>query len=132
MKLQTHLPESFFNILLAIFLTALCSHARTWTSADGQKTFEGELVEYNEKTGQVTVDVAGKKLTFKEQVLSVADVDYLKNGKAAATNPKPSESPSPKPAAFPAAKAPASTSAPANNTFTSSTSFLFYRFLINI
>ncbi len=66
----------FFIGLLAWSQPAV---ARTWTSADGSKTFEGELVSYEAQTGAVSVELAnGKKLNFKQDILSAADIAYLK------------------------------------------------------
>jgi hypothetical protein len=75
--------KPFFHVLAILSLTALGIHARTWTSADGKSTFEGELIAYNAATGEVTVDRGGKKMTFKQQVLSAGDIEFLKNAKAA-------------------------------------------------
>ena len=74
---------SFFSrlTLLCLFcLTALSLNAtaRTWTSADGTKTFEGELSGYNAYTGMVTVLSGNRILTFKQNVLSAEDIEYLK------------------------------------------------------
>ena len=65
-------------IALAGFGFAIGSlHARTWKSADGSKSFEAELIEA--KDGLVTVKTSrGKKMTFKESVLSADDQAYIK------------------------------------------------------
>lgn len=53
--------------------------ARTWTSADGSKTFEGELRALSEKAKTVTVLMEGGKLrTFKISLLSEEDRNFLK------------------------------------------------------
>lgn len=65
-----------FAALLALAIPSL--HARTWTSADGSKTFEGDLRSYNPTTGEVTVLVNGRATTFQESVLSEADRTFLK------------------------------------------------------
>jgi hypothetical protein len=93
------MTSSSLSIALAlIFLSAISAHARTWTSSDGKSTFEGDLIEYNAGTGDVTVDREGKRITFKQQKLSEADIDFLKNSKAPAdTTPAPAETPTPKP-----------------------------------
>ena len=83
MKIRNPQTKPFFTILLCVLLAALSAHARTWTSADGKSTFEGELIEYHAKTGQVTVNRGGKTVTFKEQMLSAGDIAFLKNGKLA-------------------------------------------------
>jgi len=100
MKNRSLPMKPFFHILAVLSLTALGAHARTWTSSDGKNTFEGELVEYKAETGEVTVDRGGKRITFKQQILSGSDIDFLKNAKAA-------------PAPAPAPSAPAPTEAPA-------------------
>lgn len=93
------MTSSSLSIALAlIFLSAISAHARTWTSSDGKSTFEGDLIEYNAGTGDVTVDREGKRITFKQQKLSEADIDFLKKSKAPAdTTPAPAETPTPKP-----------------------------------
>lgn len=54
------------------------AHARTWTSADGTKTFEGELVAYDAGKGRVTVSLSnGQSITFTQDKLSEADVAHL-------------------------------------------------------
>ena len=60
--------------------------ARTWTSSDGAKTFDGELKSYDSGTGIVTVTLAnGKLMKFQQDKLSAADITFLKeNGQAAA------------------------------------------------
>ncbi len=55
----------------------LAADARTWKSADGSKSFEGEFVEF--KDGQVTVKRAnGRRMTFPEAVLSEGDREWVK------------------------------------------------------
>ena len=51
--------------LAAAFLLVLGAQARTWTSADGTRTFEGELQSYDAASGEVTVTTSrGKRMTF--------------------------------------------------------------------
>lgn len=52
------------------------SLARTWTSADGTKTFEGDFVSGDSES--VTVKKNGKKTTFKLSLLSEADQTWTK------------------------------------------------------
>ena len=52
--------------------------ARTWTSADGKKTFEGEMTAYDEAADKVTVDMNGREMTFKTSILSADDIAYAK------------------------------------------------------
>ena len=54
------------------------AEARTWRSADGSQTFQGELVKYNDYTGMVTVDRGDRKLTFPQKLLSPADIEYIR------------------------------------------------------
>ena len=63
------------------------AQARTWTSSDGSKTFEGELKSYDAASGTVTVAQAGGKfMKFQQDKLSAADIAFLKeNGKPPAT-----------------------------------------------
>ncbi|BCX47418.1 hypothetical protein HAHE_13260 [Haloferula helveola] len=65
----------------------LAAQARTWTSADGGRTFEGELESYDESTGMVEVKSKGKTMKFNQEVLSEDDIAWLKeNGKPAAAS----------------------------------------------
>jgi hypothetical protein len=53
--------------------------AHTWTSADGSKTFKGELNSYDPATGMVSVKLTnGKLMNFNQDKLSEADIDFLK------------------------------------------------------
>jgi hypothetical protein len=61
----------------ALFFTS--AQARTWTSADGAKTFEGELKSYDPATGVVAVALAtGKAMNFTQDKLSADDIAFLK------------------------------------------------------
>lgn len=68
------------NVLTAILGCSLISgvNARTWTSADGAKTFEGDLKSYDEASGVVSVTVNGSVTTFTQDKLSEADIAWLK------------------------------------------------------
>jgi beta-glucanase (GH16 family) len=81
--------KTIFPILAILSLTALGIHARTWTSADGKSTFQGELISYNANTGEVTVDRDGKRITFTQQMLSASDITFLKDWKPSATSTTP-------------------------------------------
>lgn len=62
------------------------AHARTWTSADGSKTFNGELKSYDAEKGLVTVTLAnGNLLNFSQDKLSEADITFLKENGTKAT-----------------------------------------------
>jgi hypothetical protein len=87
--------------LVALALSLSAAHARTWTSSDGSKTFEGELLSYGAATGDVGVTLAnGKELTFNQDKLSEDDIAFLKEKGDIAP---------PAPAAAPASKAPGDT-----------------------
>jgi len=65
--------------LSAAFLLILGVQARTWTSADGSKTFEGELQSYDAASGKVSVTFPnGKRMTFTLDKLSEDDIAWLK------------------------------------------------------
>jgi hypothetical protein len=69
-------------------------HARTWTSSDGLKTFEGELKSYDPDTGAVGVTLTnGKSLSFNHSKLSDADIVFLREqGKVGAPEKKSASS----------------------------------------
>ncbi len=53
--------------------------ARTWTSADGTKTFEGKLHAYDAASGKVSVILPnGRRMNFMQEKLSADDVAWLK------------------------------------------------------
>ncbi len=80
-----------------ILLSTLCLllagglQARTWTSSDGSRSFEGTLRSYNAETGAVTVVVNGRPLTFQEDKLSETDIAFLKEEEMAASRVDPAE-----------------------------------------
>lgn len=57
------------------------ANARTWTSSDGAKTFEGDLRSYNENSGIVTVLINGRAVDFPKDKLSKEDVAFLQESK---------------------------------------------------
>ncbi|MGJ8726453.1 MAG: hypothetical protein ACSHYB_18035 [Roseibacillus sp.] len=65
--------------------------ARTWTSSDGAKTFEGDLREFDDASGKVTVLVNGKQLVFTKDKLSEDDQSFLAEWKAEADKPDATE-----------------------------------------
>ena len=84
--------------LLGMALVALLgsnAYARTWTSSDGAKTFEGELKSYDAGAGMVTVLVNGKPLVFPQDKLSAADIAFLKESAPAPAAPGTSTSTAP-------------------------------------
>jgi hypothetical protein len=72
----------------SIFLAG--ADARTWTSADGTKTFEGELKTYDPATGMVGVISNGRSLNFTQDKLSTEDIAYLKEHGIKAAAPEAS------------------------------------------
>jgi len=65
--------------LTTAFLLVLGVQARIWTSADGSKTFEGELQSYEATSGKVSVILSnGKRMAFLQEKLSVEDIAWLK------------------------------------------------------
>ena len=74
-------------LLAASFLFLSGVQARTWTSSDGTKTFEGTLRSYEKETGMVTVIVNGRPLSFEKSMLSEADIQFLEEEMAAEVNP---------------------------------------------
>ncbi len=65
--------------LTATFLLVLGVQARTWTSADGTQTFEGELQSYDAASGKVSVVLPnGKRMAFLREKLSAEDIVWLK------------------------------------------------------
>jgi hypothetical protein len=89
--------------LAAAFLLVLGVQARTWTSADGSKTFEGELQSYDAASGKVSVTLPnGKRMAFLQEKLSAEDIAWLKKngnkpaaGKTAEVKELPDELPDP-------------------------------------
>ena len=74
----THFSPSAVALACALFFSH-AAQARTWTSADGAKTFEGELKAYDPATGVVAVTLSsGKAMNFTQDKLSAADIDFLK------------------------------------------------------
>lgn len=75
-------------VLLCLLATTL--QARTWTSSDGSKTFDGDLKAYEPDTGVVTVVMAGnREVTFTQDKLSEDDIAFLKETGRVAPEPPP-------------------------------------------
>ncbi len=79
MKLNIKSLIRSWRLITAISVLIITgTEARTWSSADGSKTFNGELISYDDKTGLVNVTLAnGKKMSFDRKLLSKADIKYL-------------------------------------------------------
>ncbi len=76
------------KILLLIFLATITApaglFAREWTSADGSRTFRGELISF--ENDKVTVRRSdGKTLIFAINLLSESDQKFVNSGEAKAT-----------------------------------------------
>jgi len=66
--------------LLALLIEISCLSflsARTWTSADGSRTFEGEYRSYDAEKGTVEVLSRGRVMAFSKEKLSQADLQWL-------------------------------------------------------
>ena len=76
----------FAGVTALVLLIAAGAQARTWTSADGTKTFEGELKSYDPATGRVDVTVPnGRVVSYHESRFSRDDIAFIKQqGPAAA------------------------------------------------
>ena len=76
------------TLTAAACLLALASPlvARTWTSADGTKTFEGDFVGVDD--GIVTVLRGRTKQRFKMEVLSKEDIAFIEKQEAIAASAK--------------------------------------------
>lgn len=51
--------------------------ARTWTSAEGDKTFSGDFKGFDKASGKVSVNRGGKEITFPLEVLAPADQEWV-------------------------------------------------------
>ena len=66
-------------LILGIGLFLPVAAGRTWTSADGTKTFVAELKSYDEGNGIVIIrKINGRTLKFKQSTLSEEDIAFLK------------------------------------------------------
>jgi len=70
-----------------VFAACATLHAHTWSSADGSRSFEGNLDSYDAATGMVRVMTDAGLKTFAQSVLSEADIAYLKAGASAPVVP---------------------------------------------
>ncbi len=69
------------NLICFIIAWGICAtllNARSWTSSDGSRTFEGTLRSYNSDTGEVTVLMEGRPVIFPESKLSAEDIAFIK------------------------------------------------------
>ena len=76
---MTKTLSHFFLLISVACVFAVSVNARTWTSANGAKTFQGELKSYDVASGKVTVTKPnGRHMTFKQDKLSADDVTWLR------------------------------------------------------
>jgi hypothetical protein len=98
LKSAIHPTKALTRCLLAgaaafVLLAPCDALARTWTSSDGVKTFEGELKSYDPDTGEVGVTLSnGKSMSFKQDKLSEADIAFLKDQGKVMAESKPAAS----------------------------------------
>lgn len=84
--------RSLYALALVAGLGIGTLQARTWTSADGSKTFKGEFKSYDEATEKVTVVMAnGKTVTFAIDKLSEEDQTFAKEAKPEAAEAEAGE-----------------------------------------
>ncbi|MDA7498056.1 hypothetical protein OAP08_00725 [Akkermansiaceae bacterium] len=69
------MKKTILTTIASLMLTGI-GQARTWTSADGSKTFEGDLVSCDDNS--VTVRRGIKQMTFKLALLSEEDQKWAK------------------------------------------------------
>ena len=71
--------------IAALAAPALALEKRTFTSADGSKTFEGRLMDFDAKSSTVVVRKGMRNMKFNLALLSEKDREYVKeNGNALA------------------------------------------------
>jgi len=78
---RSHLMKTilFSVILLGMFAGNVFAEMRTFTSSDGQRTFQGTLLGYNSKTDVVSVrNEQGQTLHFNIDLISEKDREYVK------------------------------------------------------
>ena len=74
-----------FSIIGCLALWVSVGNSRTWTSADGSKTFEGDFRSYNATTGEVSIVRDGTLIRVKKELLSEADIKFATEVKAEVT-----------------------------------------------
>ena len=74
-KLRRNLIMNKAAVVIIAFLFALPCFGKEWKSRDGSKSFEGQLVSYSPPWVAV-IHSNGKRMTFKDDILSDADKQY--------------------------------------------------------
>ncbi|MEN8772470.1 MAG: sialate O-acetylesterase [Akkermansiaceae bacterium] len=73
------MKPTLLSLVLGMGFLLPVAEARTWTSSDGERTFEGELQAFDADSGKVTVVLKNRrKLTFTQDKLSEEDIAWLK------------------------------------------------------
>lgn len=72
------------TLCVSLSFGAVFAESRTWTSADGSKTFEGQFKSLS--GNKVTVIRAGRMLTFELSMLSEKDQAWLRENAAKKKN----------------------------------------------
>ncbi|MBK1789882.1 hypothetical protein [Persicirhabdus sediminis] len=68
------------GLISCTILTHASAEYRTWTNSDGTKTFKGEF--QSQEGDKITVKMhGGKKVTFSADMLSEADLEWIKLAK---------------------------------------------------
>lgn len=76
---KTKIYKSVLQLASAVLLLTASAEARTWTSADGSKTFKGKVKSFDAETGTVKIiKTNGRVVAFNQSKLSEADIEYLK------------------------------------------------------
>ena len=65
------------SLLTLLAVSSLSIEGRDWTSADGSRTFSGEVTSYDKATQTVKVTVDGQEVSFTSDKLSEQDRKYL-------------------------------------------------------
>jgi len=77
-KLYPLMKSSLLILVLGVGVLLPMAEGRTWTSADGTQTFEGELKSYDAAKGIVrVVRPNGVRTTFTQDKLSAEDIAWL-------------------------------------------------------
>ena len=73
------MKTNFLSLILGMGMLLPVAEGRTWTSADGSRTFEAELKSYDVTSGKVTVTLPNRRsMTFTEDKLSTEDIAWVK------------------------------------------------------
>lgn len=87
--------ESMKKSLVAIAAIAVLVaglQARTWTSSDGSKTFDGTIRSVDSRNQTVTVLMSdGRAVTFSQDKLSEADAEFIKEWESSKVQAAPAE-----------------------------------------